>query len=190
MKWTDELIKSELLKSIDVLGLQRMPTGEELKSIGQNGLHCKISRSKKYSGWANELGLSLKSSTTETGKEYEAIIEQKIKDMGFEVERMTTKHPYDLLVFGGVKVDVKVANPYLLRGSRVHTFALNKENPTCDIYILAALDDAGALERLFVIPAHLVQMKMINMGLKSKYNRFIDAWDYLDEFSIFYKQIT
>ena len=189
MKWTNELIQEELMKSIQILGIKRMPTGEELKSIGRNDLHCKVSRTKKYSGWAAILGLDLKRSETQIGQEWESSISGFLSRLGHTVELMTTKHPYDLLVNNAVKVDVKVANPYLLRGSRVHTFGLGKDKPTCDIYILIALDEKGTKERVFVIPSHHVQMKMINLGKESKYNIYVNQWHYIEEYSKFLNSI-
>jgi hypothetical protein len=192
MKWNDDLIKLELLKSIKVLNLNRMPTGEELKSIGRNDLHCKISRTKKYSGWAKELGLELKSSETSVGQYWEKKIANELAPLHFieSVELMTSKHPYDLLVNGTVKIDVKVANPYLLRGkNRVHTFALNKIKPTCDIYICIALNESGEYEKVLIIPSHHVNMKMINIGKESKYDKYNLRWTYIYRYSEFFDSI-
>lgn len=189
--WTDELVRSELLKSIKVLDLKRMPSAEELKSIGRNDLHCKISRTKKYSGWADELGLKLKGSETNLGQEFEKEVSELVDGMGHEVIRMSTKHPYDLLIEDSVKVDVKVANPYLLRGeSRVHTIRLAKVNPTCDIYICVLLDEERKAERVLVIPSHHVRKTMLNIGRKSKYNVYDGRFDYINEYAKFFKKIS
>lgn len=189
-KWTNELIKSELIKSMEILNLERMPTGGELKSIGRNDLHCKVSRTKKYSGWADELGVKLKSSTTTEGNKKEKSMKNTLIKMGYEVEIMGSRHPYDLLVNKSVKIDVKLANPYLLKGkSRVHTFSLNKVKPTCDIYILVAADENKLIERTLVIPSHHIQMKMVNIGKDSKYNKYNNRFDYIRYYSDFFGSI-
>ncbi|MEK5038806.1 hypothetical protein [Sporosarcina sp. FSL K6-3457] len=189
--WTEELIKSELMKSIGILGVDRMPSAEELKSIGRNDLHCKISKTKKYSGWANELGLGLKNSETTLGHLFEGHIERVMKGLGFKAERMSTKHPYDLLVEGTVKVDVKVANPYLLKGKhRTHTFRLGKVDPTCDIYICVLLDEKGRHERRLVIPSHHVRLPMLNMGTTSKYHVYDEKFEYIRQYVDFFKKIS
>ncbi|MEK5070740.1 hypothetical protein [Sporosarcina sp. FSL K6-1508] len=189
--WSNELVRSELLKSIKILGIKRMPSAEELKSIGRNDLHCKISRTKKYSGWADNLGLELKSSETNLGQEFEKEVSRLIDNLGFDVVRMSTKHPYDILIENSVKVDVKVANPYLLRGqSRVHTFNLSKVNPTCDIYICVLLDEEGDDERILVIPSHHVRKPMLNMGRNSKYNVYNGKFDYIRQYVDFFKAIS
>lgn len=191
MMWTEELIRTELLKSIGILGLDRMPSAEELKSIGRNDLHCKVSRTKKYSGWADDLGLSLKNSETTLGQLFEGHIQKLIRGLGMEAERMSTKHPYDLLVEGCVKVDVKVANPYLLRGeSRVHTINLAKVSPACDLYVCILLDEEGRNERVLVIPSHHVRMKMLNIGRESKYNVYNGKFEYIQHYVNFFKKIS
>lgn len=190
MKWTEELIESELLKSIRILGVERMPTAEELKSIGRNDLHCKVSRTKKYRGWAEHLGLELKRSETVFGQEFERRVAEQLRSHDYDVELMSTKHPYDLLVDGCVKVDVKVAKPYPIRGSRVHSINLAKENPTCDIYICILLDDRGEVERELFIPSHHVQKKMLNIGADSKYNKYADMLSYLHNYSVFFHSVT
>lgn len=190
MKWTDELIESELRKSIEVLNLNRMPTSSELKSIGRNDLHCKVGRTKKYSGWAEHLGLELKRSDTVVGNGKELQVARLLELKGYEVERMSTKHPYDLLVDGVVKVDVKFANSYLLKGvHKTFTFSLAKKFPTCDIYILVAKDHETKEEKIYVIPSHFVKMPMINMGALTKYEFFRDSFDYIEKYSNFFKSI-
>jgi hypothetical protein len=188
--WTEERLISELFKSMKALGIDRMPTSTELKSLGRNDLHIKISRTKKYRGWAETLNLELKSSCTLTGQIHEDFIERILLDKGYSVERMSTKHPYDLLVNDAVKIDSKLANPYILRGSRVHTFGISKPEPTCDIYVCAALDEVGGIERIFVIPSHQLRVVTLCVGKQSKYNKYIDRWDYIEKYSNFLKDVA
>ncbi|MGG0667836.1 hypothetical protein ABE073_04820 [Lederbergia citrisecunda] len=191
IKWTDDLVREELLKSISILGVERMPTRAELVSLGRNDLHCRISRTKKYSGWAEELGLKLKESETALGHEYERVISNVMKKLGYKAVRMSTKHPYDLLVEDSVKVDVKVANVYLLRGeSRVHTIGLSKSDPTCDIYICVLLDEQKEIERTLIIPSHHVRMKYLNIGRESKYNIYNEKYHYIKDYINFFKKVV
>lgn len=190
MKWTDELIKEHLLESIKILGLTRMPTANELKRIGRNDLHCKVSRTKKYSGWADELNLKLSRCETRIGNEYEVIVGEHLESLGFKVEQMSTKHPYDLYVDGHVKIDVKVANKYRsVSGSEWWTFNLEKEYPSCDIYICVCLSDIKSEEKTLVIPSHYVKMKSLNIGKVSKYDTYIESYNYIDDYSIFFRSI-
>src|SRR5690606_15825045 len=117
-------------------------------------LHCAISKSKKkYRGWAEEIGLELKESETFKGNKWETYVAEVIRGMGFKVEQMTTKHPYDLLVNGAVKIDVKVGTSHKHFGTRCHTFATNKKYATCDLYICIGLDEEENIEKQFVIPS-------------------------------------
>jgi hypothetical protein len=187
--WTEEKVKSELLICMSALQIDRMPTADELRTLGRNDLHIKISRTRKYSGWAEYLGLSRKNSETLMGQSYEQMIFDRLRDCGHEVERMSTKHPYDLLVNGTVKVDVKTGSAYIMRGSRVHSFAINKKEPTCDIYIVMALSELGGIERSFIIPSHHLKVISLCIGADSKYNRFINRWDYIDQYTDFFKRV-
>ena len=55
--WNDELIAAEIRHAINVLNIDRMPTRTELASIGKSGLSAMIQKTKKFSGWAKELGI-------------------------------------------------------------------------------------------------------------------------------------
>lgn len=189
--WTNEMIEQELLKSIKVLGIERMPTASELCGIGRNDLHCKISRTKTYSGWAESLSLEMTSCDTRKGHKYEEIMRDRLVDMGFETERMTTKHAYDLLVNGLVKIDVKVGGVYVQKnGCKVNTFGISKKKQTCDIYILVSLDESQKVNRTFVIPSHLAKVVSISMGEKTYYERFQDRWDYIHTYDDFLRNIN
>ena len=181
--WTDEKVKKGINDCMVVLNIKRMPTASEFKSLEMNDLHCKISRTKKYSGWASELGLELKESETKTGNEYEAIVKERLdKFFDLDIKRMTTKHPYDLLINDCLKVDVKVGTAHNLFGSRAHTFALNKKYATCDLYICVALNEKGEIENYFIIPSSHVQIVTLNIGTKSKYNQYLNNWNFVKLF--------
>lgn len=188
--WTEDKLREELLSCIDLLMLDRMPTAQELKSIGRNDIHVKVSRTKKYSGWAKELGLPLKSCETRVGQEWEGQIASFIGLIGsHSVERMSTKFPYDLLIDSCVKVDVKAAKPHYKFGYRVQSFGINKTNPTCDIYILVALNENGKMEKIFVIPSHQLRMKTLHLRTESKWDEYIGQFDLIRKYSDFYKQV-
>jgi hypothetical protein len=189
IKWTDEKVVEAIHHSMEVLKIKRMPTASELTSIGRNDLHCRVSKTKKYKGWAEELGLELKSSETTRGNEYEEIIAAEIKKLGFEVKDMTTKHPYDLLVNDSVKVDVKVGGAHKHFGTRAHTFRPSKKYATCDLYICVAVDEEDEIEKVFIIPSKFAQLTTLNVCGESKYNRFIDRWDYIERFVKFYEEV-
>jgi len=181
--WTEEKIKKGIKDCMIALHIKRMPTASEFKSLERNDLHCKISRTKKYSGWASELGLELKESETKTGNEYELIVKEKLDNFsGFDVKRMSTKHPYDLLINDCLKVDVKVGVAHNFYGSRAHTFALNKKYATCDLYICVALNEKSEIENYFIIPSSHVPIVTLSIGTKSKYNQYLNNWNFVKLF--------
>lgn len=183
--WTDELIKEQILSCMQKYCIKRMPTASELTSIGRNDLHCAISKSEyKYSGWARKLGLETKASETSKGNKYEYWVKNHLVNsyQHLWIQKMTTKHPYDLLVNGCVKVDVKVAAPHHHFGSRAHTFALNKKFATCDIYVCVALDEKENIEKCYIIPSSHVQIVTLNVCENGKYNKYIDNWNFIYHF--------
>ena len=191
LKWNDEEIEKNIKAAMKSLQIERMPSSNELKSLGRNDLHCAISKSGiKYSGWANKLGIELKISETYKGNKYEYIIKEKIERLSdhLKAEKMSTGHPYDLLINKCVKVDVKVSSPNMKNG-RVHTFGLNKVHSTCDIYVCVALDEADQIERIFIIPSPHVQIVTLCVGEKSKYNKYIDNWDFIVKFTKNYEEL-
>ncbi|PAE27891.1 hypothetical protein CHI07_16980 [Paenibacillus sp. 7884-2] len=189
-KWTNDLIEKEINDSMNVLCITRMPTASELMSIGRNDLHCAISKGLTYREWANKLEISMKESETTRGQRYERLIEEMIVNKGHEVESMTTKHPFDLLVNGNVKVDVKMGVAHNHFGSRAHTFRPSSKYSTCDIYVCQAIDEKGVTEKVFVIPSKFAQVETLNIGMNSKYNKFIDRWDFIEEYTKFYDSVA
>lgn len=191
VRWTDDLVEAAIKDSMRVLGIDRMPTAPELQAIGKNSLHVRISRTLKYSGWAQRLGLQMKSDgETRKGDRYEAYIKNLLKEKGYDVQDMSTRHPYDLMVDGSVKIDVKSCSAHHHFPSRAHTFPLSKKHATCDLYICVALTEEGEVENIFIIPSHLVEAVTLNMGRNSKYNKFIDRWDYIKTYAEFYASIA
>lgn len=167
-----------------------MPTSMELYSIGRSDIHNRISRTIQYSGWADELGVPLKRSTSTVGNLFEIKVAKKLTEMGFYVDKMTTRHPYDLLVNDAVKIDVKSANIYYNKGFKTHTFNLSKKNPTCDIYVLIALDENGEVEKELVVPSHFVNQRVIAIGVNSIYDRYQERYDFVQQYSDFYKSVA
>jgi len=184
--WTEELIEKEILEIVDTLNERRMPTRKEAFSFcGDQRLTNKISKTIGYYGWAEKLGLAIKSSNTLTGKIFESYAANLLADNGHCVEHMPTNYPYDLLVDGSVRVDVKFSE--LLRsksGYGYFSFSLRKKYPTCDIYLLIA--DDGSEKDVYIIPAMSVVQTQISMGEHySTYRRYIDRFDYIDKISAF-----
>lgn len=187
-KWTDEKIENEIYNVINVLNIDRMPTKTEIGIVTKNhGLNNKISRSGGYKYWANKLGLDIKDSETRLGQEWEVYTKNIIESRGYYVEKMTTRHPYDLLINNNIKVDVKVSNYYHGKGFKYHTFNLENKYHNCDIFICIGLDELGQVVKCLVIPSkYLMNKKQLSIGIHSRYDKFNNAWSYIEKYSEFY----
>jgi len=101
--------------------------------------------------------------------------------MGFEVERQTTKSPFDLLV-NGSRVDVKTST---LNSTGWYQFGSIKRCEDCDFLDLLCIEDDRLLAR-FIVPAEKARVTTISMmpstleGL-GKYAAFLDATNLLAE---------
>ena len=183
--WTDQKIEEEITSVMNSLNISRMPSSSEIRAVMHNTtLTNAIRRRGGFYGWAEKLELPVKESETKTGDSYEWHAISELKERGFKVERMSVRHPYDLLVNESIKVDVKVSRSYLSRNSLVNTVGLNKKFATCDLYLIF-IETAGMLDRTLIIPGYEVRHKYLNIGKDSKYNKYIDRWDLFQTYSDF-----
>lgn len=126
-KWSDELIKEEILKVMKTLNIDRMPSSKEIKLVTNNSkLVNAIKRHGGYLQWSARLRLHQSDCETRTGFNAEIKIKEILEKKGYKVENMTCKHPYDLLVNENIKIDVKAANKY--ESSKGHICSCCKGN--------------------------------------------------------------
>lgn len=192
VRWTDELIISEIINVMNSLGIDRMPTKSEIEAVmGNASLSGKISKAGGFKMWAEKLNLKLKESDTTFGNEYEFVIKEVLEKLGFEVEKMTTKHPYDLLINDNVKIDVKVSRYYNGENDcKFHSYNLEKKYHNCDIFICVGIGEDEEMEKILIIPSkYLMGKKQLSTGVKSIYDRFDKKFDYIDKYIDFYNEI-
>lgn len=187
-KWSDNKIAEEIIKVKMALNIERMPTRTEIEVVtNDSALTNKISKTGGTKYWANKLNLDLKDSETKLGQEWEMYVKSELENLGYEVEKMTTKHPYDLLVNNNIKVDVKVSRYYKGKGFKYHTFNMEKKYHNCDVFICIGLDEGDYVVKTLVIPSkYLMNKKQLSVGIESKYDKFNDRWDYIEKYSNFY----
>ena len=191
-RWTYEDIKNEIYEVIDFLGIQRMPSRQEIEDYYSNSsLTNKISKTGGLYKWAKILGLEVKKSDTKLGIQYEQTIKEKLEKIGFTCELTSIRHPYDILVNGRVKIDVKVENISKVRGYDVYSFRLEKRMQTCDLYVAICLDEKKQMKKTYVIPSSIMSGKcQLCIGVwKSKYDVFLEGWDLINDFDIAMKKI-
>lgn len=190
-KWNDEKIKNGILNTMTYFEIDRMPSKTEVDSCTNSfGLSTVISKRGGFKYWADKLGLEMKRSETGLAKKYENFIFELLESKGYNVTKMSMRHPYDLLINDNIKIDVKVAKPYVSKiNSIYHTFNLEKRNPTCDIYIAVALNFDSTIDRLFIIPSKYLKLTQLSVGKDSMYNKYVNYWDCLITYDNFYKDV-
>lgn len=192
-KWTEELVITSIWNVINTLNIERMPTRAEIKLVmGDDSLNGKISKTGGFKMWAEKLDLKLKESETSFGNEYEFIVKEILEELGYEVEKMTTKHSYDLLVNDNIKIDVKASRYYHSKENdcKYHTFNLEKKYHNCDIFICIGLSENEEIEKLLIIPSkYLMGKKQLSVGVNSMYDRFDKAFEYINKYVDFYNSI-
>ena len=178
-KWT----KANIARGISLIAEQfdpiRMPTNKEvIEMSGGYSLSAAIQKNGGYEYWARRLNLEQKKSETKLGIKYERIVADRLRRGGHVVEETSVKHPYDLLVDGCVKVDVKVANASKVRNYDAHSYRIHKPQQTCDFYICCENDSSN----MYVIPANMCRgQKQIVMGKDSrKYSSYKNAFNLID----------
>lgn len=192
-QWSDDMIRAAILGVQNTLCINRMPTRSECETVtGSHSLSNAITRHGGWYRWAEIMGLPIKESETTTGKTVEALIAEKLKVIGHEVQRMSQNHPYDLLLDGCVKIDVKASHICKGRTGDYYSFNLEKKNATCDFYVLVVLGDDSSVLRTLVVPScKVTPNKQISIGVKnSKYHVYTDRWDLLHRASEFWKGLV
>lgn len=177
--WNEELIEKRILEVANTFFPIRMPTCSEMENFyGNSALTNKIIKTGGIAYWANKLNLEQKHSETLVGIRGEHDISQHLIGLGYEVEATKTRFPYDLLVDGCVKIDVKTSNKSYIRGSEVHAYRLAKEQQTCDFYVFYELDTG----RKYVVPAHKCRQIQVEIGKDSiKYGEYENAFHLIGE---------
>jgi len=190
-QWSLEKIKAAVIEVMSAYELDRMPSRKECSNYYHNeSLANAISRRMGWYELAAEMGLSIKDSETYFGKSQESIARETLVSFGYEVKQMPQNYPFDLLVNGSIKVDVKVSRLYKGPQGNFYTFNLEKPFCTCDIYLLYTIDEYQN-QTPYIIPSKFVATNtQISMGEKrSIYHKYLNRWDYLEIFSAFMESV-
>lgn len=165
----------------------------EIERITQN--HKLISAIAKRGGfnyWSEKLKLEQSKCETRLGQFGENYIKNLLESKGYYVENMGIKHPYDLLINENVKIDVKTSRAYKPKNTNwsSYSFNLEKSNPTCDIYVFVCLNDEKEVVKILVIPSKFLHQTQLCITTdKTKYDTYINRWDYIEKYDRFYKTV-
>ncbi len=173
--WSEEDVINEIQNVVKALDLDRMPTNKECIEVTKScALSNVISKRGGFYHWGDKLGLKPKNSETLVGLEYEHIFNEEIIDLGYNSKITPVQFPYDVLIESATKVDVKVSRGYYNKKTGFYfTFNLEYKLPKCDFYVFYCVNEK--MNKRLVIPAHvLTGIKQLSIGLKSKYDCYID----------------
>jgi len=187
-KWTLENIKKEVLQVSGKSGC--MPSFKMMDEYtGNSGLSNAVSKHGGHKKIAEMLNLKIQKSETEYGRNFEIYCLHEIEDRFlYECEQMTVRHPYDLLVDGSVKIDVKASRKLKCHNGLSFSFNLEKKNPTCDIFVCFCIDKDEII-KTYIIPSCVLSGKsQLSVGIqKSIYDKYLDRWDLVKKYVEFMK---
>jgi hypothetical protein len=187
-QWDGDKIKADIKEVMEALNIERMPTSVEIKKVTKDSrLVNAIKRHGGYLFWAMKMGVPQSECTTRTGLQGELLIKNILETKGYTVDKMSVKHPYDLLVNGNIKIDVKVSHKYKGKYGQYYTFNLEKSNPTCDLYVLICEENED--QNFLIIPSKFLHQTQISVSNNSKYYIYKDRWDYICKYNSFYKSV-
>ena len=187
--WNYNNIKAELMNVINALNINRMPSSSEIKLVMKD--YSLVNAIRRHGGstwWSYHLDIPQRECETRTGYAGEIKIKALLESKGYEVKKMSVKHPYDLLVNDNIKIDVKSAHKYNSnKGWSSYSFNLEKSNPTCDIYVIWCMDD----DKVLVIPSKFLKQNQLCITDKgSKYDVYKNRWDYISQYNDFYDNLN
>lgn len=192
-QWTEENTISAIKEIMEKLDIKRFPTKSEMKEYYHNSsLQDRISRSGGVKFWAEKMNLPVKECESKTGENFETNCLMQLEELGFDVSKMQVRYAYDLAVNKHIKVDVKSGFLFHNYGNgEYYSFNLEKSYPTCDIYVIYCLNEDKSIAKTYIIPSlFLFGKTQLAIGKnKSKYDKFLDRWDYFDVFDKFYSEI-
>lgn len=129
--------------------------------------------------------------STERGYKGEEIVSAKMTELGIEHEMMPNNHPFDILVFGNLRIDVKTCHnrptyPSLIgkaKSPRLTFKAPRNKRNDLDFYILLAMETGD----MFIVPVDCAPEKNDQFIFSwptlrptmSKWSQYLEAWDLL-----------
>lgn len=148
-----------------------MPSRRELVEMGKEPLASTVTRlDGGFRGTAKRLGLSLKASCTAFGQDWESYTEAVLRNLGYEVERQTTKAPFDLLVSGKVRVNVKSARYHEYGPCKGFFFGIGTTWKRCDVFALVKVD--APTPPILWVPSAQAQQQTITLTGRHRLNAF------------------
>ena len=107
--WNDNLVESSLRPIVNAIGY--FPSARNLRDMGRTDLAVQIGRRGGFVAWSDRMSATRRRSDSDTGWLGEEKYASLLINLGYEVQpRASVKSPYDLVVGGVLRVDVKSAS--------------------------------------------------------------------------------
>lgn len=181
--WTDDAIGDALMELAEVYG--RMPTCKEMEEArGSKDLVQAITGHElKVDGWAERLGLEQVEYTGRRGKRIEEWVKRELERRGHTAELTHMKCPYDLIVDGCKRVEVKLSRPYENKKHRVRghlfTFGRRPQRRGIDFAVLVCVDEEDNPTATYVIPERYCRQQTVTITGSKRWVRYLNAWRYI-----------
>lgn len=174
MKWTDAILEEQLVGIISDSGV--MPSAHELRKNGRNDIACQLSRRGGFIAWADRLGVKRSHSDSDTGWRGEIALIEMLNNKGFATSRPTAvKSPFDILVNGILRIDVKSAEFAEYGPCRGWFYRIGKF-PQADVLALYQLDTKDC----YFIPWQICPKTNVTISRGGgKYKAFLNRYDLL-----------
>lgn len=171
VKWTDDMVASQLCEAATKLG-GRMPSANDLRAMGLESLASRASRVGGLLAWAERLGLptGTDAHSPAFGESWEAYVVAVLTANGYAAEQQKRHAPFDVLVNGKVRVDVKASRHHDYGAVRGFTFWLGKSRQKCDVFALVKVD--GLTPPILWVPSSEAQQQTITLTEKHRLNAF------------------
>lgn len=189
MTMNDNELFDSIRTVIETTGISHFPTHRELDEFyGNKSVSCQLSKRGGIRRWSKLFELPpAKCANTKFGDTYELkAIEDIEEETGLKSILAPVRYPYDIYTNSTVKIDVKASMPLKGRNFDCWSFNLEKKIPTCDIYIFYCVrSDLKTSKRLIIPSSVLSGTKQVGIGSLSKYDNYIERWDYIAEYNDF-----
>lgn len=171
-QWTDRILADQLQEICG--GIGRFPSAADLRGMGRGDIASQLSRRGGFRAWAKRLGVPHASSDSDFGWEGEAHCADLLRSKGFRVEARTSiKCPYDLIIDGVVRVDVKTARRASYGAGSGWYYRIGK-HVQCDVVALYRHDRSDA----FLMPwweCGTTNITVTDCGAHARYHNAFDT---------------
>lgn len=194
-KWDDSKCIEKIQEAVDYFKTLQdyFPTTKQIIDFcGDTGLTNYIFKNfGKIYKLAEKNNLPLKDSGYAIGLKGENILESKLKELGYQVNKEPTTCIYDFTVNNYVRVDCKYSTVYHGKNGDFYSFNIEDSHPDCDIFICIFEDECTKNNRFLVIPHVFVfNQKQISVGIyNSKWFYFENRFDYINRYEQFCKGV-